>query len=184
MAWNGLYVPASAFKRIFQKKLGGNATGGIILTMQQNSMSMKPAVYVGNFKKCYSTSKPFSQNYQKNKAISNMELLLFNRMRNELQENGKKWSKTKMINPEISNHNIPSLGRFHFGQCPNKNGTACWKVSFLRFYIDEDISLHFLSPEPSQYVDISTPIIMIGDIPLENVFGWRPSAIVSTTWTI
>ncbi|MBB6326956.1 conjugative transposon TraN protein [Algoriphagus iocasae] len=43
------------------------------------------------------------------------------------------------------------------------------KTQLPRVYIDEEISLHFLSPEPIQYVDISTND-MIGDIPLENVF--------------
>lgn len=49
-----------------------------------------------------------------------------------------------------------------------QNGTLL-KTELPRVYIDEEISLHFLSPEPIQYVDISTNN-MIGDIPLENVF--------------
>ncbi|WBL42322.1 conjugative transposon protein TraN [Algoriphagus halophytocola] len=49
-----------------------------------------------------------------------------------------------------------------------QNG-ALLKTQLPRVYIDEEISLHFLSPEPIQYVDISTNV-MIGDIPLENVF--------------
>lgn len=49
-----------------------------------------------------------------------------------------------------------------------QNGTLL-KTELPRIYIDEEISLHFLSPEPIQYVDISTNN-MIGDIPLENVF--------------
>lgn len=49
-----------------------------------------------------------------------------------------------------------------------QNGTLL-KTELPRIYIDEEISLHFLSPEPIQYVDISTNK-MIGDIPLENVF--------------
>ncbi|WP_339867081.1 conjugative transposon protein TraN [uncultured Algoriphagus sp.] len=49
-----------------------------------------------------------------------------------------------------------------------QNGTLL-KSQLPKIYIDEDISLHFLSPEPIQYVDISTNK-MIGDIPLENVF--------------
>jgi conjugative transposon TraN protein len=43
------------------------------------------------------------------------------------------------------------------------------KTQLPKVYIDEDISLHFLSPEPIQYVDISTNNLL-GDIPLENVF--------------
>lgn len=35
-------------------------------------------------------------------------------------------------------------------------------------YITDDLSVHFLSPEPVQYVDISTNNI-VGDIPVENV---------------
>lgn len=49
-----------------------------------------------------------------------------------------------------------------------QNGTLL-KSQLPKIYIDEEISLHFLSPEPIQYVDISTEN-MIGDIPLENVF--------------
>ena len=49
-----------------------------------------------------------------------------------------------------------------------QNGTLL-KSQLPKVYIDEDISLHFLSPEPIQYVDISTNN-MLGDIPLENVF--------------
>lgn len=49
-----------------------------------------------------------------------------------------------------------------------QNGTLL-KTQLPKVYIDEDISLHFLSPEPIQYVDISTNK-MLGDIPLENVF--------------
>ena len=49
-----------------------------------------------------------------------------------------------------------------------QNGTLL-KSQLSKVYIDEEISLHFLSPEPIQYVDISTDN-MIGDIPLENVF--------------
>ncbi|MGV8135053.1 MAG: conjugative transposon protein TraN [Mangrovibacterium sp.] len=36
------------------------------------------------------------------------------------------------------------------------------------FFISEDISVHFVSPEPIQYVDISTNDI-VGDIPVDNV---------------
>jgi conjugative transposon TraN protein len=44
-----------------------------------------------------------------------------------------------------------------------------YKNDLQRLYINEDISLHFVSPEPIQYVDISTKN-MVGDIPVENVF--------------
>jgi conjugative transposon TraN protein len=55
-----------------------------------------------------------------------------------------------------------------FSSLAQQSGTLL-KSQLPKVYIDEDISLHFLSPEPIQYVDISTSE-MIGDIPLENVF--------------
>lgn len=55
-----------------------------------------------------------------------------------------------------------------FSAFAQKNGTML-KTELPKIYIDEDICLHFLSPEPIQYVDISTNN-MIGDIPLDNVF--------------
>ncbi|WP_026956656.1 conjugative transposon protein TraN [Algoriphagus vanfongensis] len=55
-----------------------------------------------------------------------------------------------------------------FSALAQQNGTLL-KSQLPKVYIDEDISLHFLSPEPIQYVDISTNN-MLGDIPLENVF--------------
>lgn len=55
-----------------------------------------------------------------------------------------------------------------FSAYSQQNGTLL-KSQLPKIYIDEEISLHFLSPEPIQYVDISTSN-MIGDIPLENVF--------------
>ncbi|MBN3581077.1 conjugative transposon protein TraN [Algoriphagus aestuarii] len=60
------------------------------------------------------------------------------------------------------------LGLISISANAQQNGTLL-KTQLPRVYIDEDISLHFLSPEPIQYVDISTND-MIGDIPLENVF--------------
>src|SRR5690554_732548 len=53
-----------------------------------------------------------------------------------------------------------------------------YKNNLQRLYINEDISLHFISPEPIQYVDISTKN-MVGDIPVENVF--RVKAIEDST---
>jgi hypothetical protein len=35
-------------------------------------------------------------------------------------------------------------------------------------YITDDISIHFISPEPIQYVDISTHSV-IGDLPVKNI---------------
>lgn len=38
-----------------------------------------------------------------------------------------------------------------------------------KLFIREDITLHFTSPEPIQYVDISSKSL-VGDLPLDNVF--------------
>lgn len=51
---------------------------------------------------------------------------------------------------------------------------ALYNIDLQRIYIDKDISLHFVSPEPIQYVDISTNNL-IGDIPLENIFRIKSS---------
>lgn len=47
------------------------------------------------------------------------------------------------------------------------NGTL-HKKDLKKVYVNEDISFHFVSPEPIQYVDISTSAIQ-GDIPIKNV---------------
>src|SRR5690606_16407722 len=44
-----------------------------------------------------------------------------------------------------------------------------YKDNLPQLTINEDVSLHFISPEPIQYVDISTNSL-VGDIPVENVF--------------
>src|SRR5690606_9963049 len=44
-----------------------------------------------------------------------------------------------------------------------------YKDNLPQLTINEDVSLHFISPEPIQYVDIST-YSLVGDIPVENVF--------------
>src|SRR5690606_41980968 len=44
-----------------------------------------------------------------------------------------------------------------------------YKDNLPQLTINEDISLHFISPEPIQYVDISTDNL-VGDIPVDNVF--------------
>ncbi|ERM83041.1 hypothetical protein P872_06090 [Rhodonellum psychrophilum GCM71 = DSM 17998] len=53
-----------------------------------------------------------------------------------------------------------------FGQ---KMEGALLRNDLQRVYIHEDISLHFISPEPIRYVDISTKKL-VGNIPIENVF--------------
>lgn len=50
----------------------------------------------------------------------------------------------------------------------NAQDYAYKKAELPLIYISDDISVHFRSPEPVQYVDISTNHI-IGDIPVENV---------------
>jgi len=47
------------------------------------------------------------------------------------------------------------------------NGTL-HKKDLKKVYVNEDISFHFVSPEPIQYVDISTGSIQ-GDIPIKNI---------------
>lgn len=44
-----------------------------------------------------------------------------------------------------------------------------YKDNLPQLTINEDVSLHFISPEPIQYVDISTDNL-VGDIPVDNVF--------------
>ena len=44
-----------------------------------------------------------------------------------------------------------------------------YKDNLPQLTINEDVSLHFISPEPIQYVDISTNSL-VGDIPVDNVF--------------
>src|SRR5690606_15106280 len=44
-----------------------------------------------------------------------------------------------------------------------------YKDNLPQLTINEDVSLHFISPEPIQYVDISTNSL-VGDIAVENVF--------------
>lgn len=50
-----------------------------------------------------------------------------------------------------------------------RSNGALYKNDLQRIYINEEISLHFVSPEPIQYTDISTHK-MFGDIPVDNVF--------------
>lgn len=47
------------------------------------------------------------------------------------------------------------------------NGTL-YQKDLKKIYINEGISFHFVSPEPIQYVDISTSAIQ-GDIPIKNI---------------
>jgi len=53
-----------------------------------------------------------------------------------------------------------------YAQTPNAEGVK--KTALPIIYLPDNVSVHFISPEPIQYVDISTKNI-IGDIPLKNV---------------
>jgi conjugative transposon TraM protein len=84
----GLYVPASAFRE-FSKELGGNATGGMNLTMQQNSDAMSQ-LYMSALQKMFtSTSQAVSKTIKKNKANIKYGTSVYLIDANELQENGK-----------------------------------------------------------------------------------------------
>ena len=54
-----------------------------------------------------------------------------------------------------------------FSQAKLKDGIL-QKVNLEKIYITDDISLHFVSPEPIQYVDLSSKN-MLGDMPVKNI---------------
>ncbi|SDM83196.1 conjugative transposon protein TraN [Pedobacter antarcticus] len=54
-----------------------------------------------------------------------------------------------------------------YSQGKIKDGTL-QKSKLEKIYITQDVSLHFVSPEPIQYADISTKS-MLGDLPVKNV---------------
>lgn len=84
----GLYVPASAFRE-FSKELGGNTTGGMNLTVQQNSDAMSQ-LYMSALQKMFtSTSQAVSKTIKKNKANIKYGTSVYLIDRNELQENAK-----------------------------------------------------------------------------------------------
>jgi conjugative transposon TraM protein len=84
----GLYVPASAFRE-FSKELGGNATGGMNLSMQQNSDEMSQ-LYMSAIQRMFtSTSQAVSKTIKKNKANIKYGSSVYLIDPNELQENEK-----------------------------------------------------------------------------------------------
>lgn len=84
----GLYVPASAFRE-FSKELGGNTTGGMNLTMQQNSDALSQ-LYMSALQRMFtSTSQAVSKSIKKNKANIKYGTSVYLIDTNELQENGK-----------------------------------------------------------------------------------------------
>lgn len=84
----GLYIPASAFRE-FSKELGGNTTGGMNLTMQQNSDALSQ-LYMSALQRMFtSTSQAVSKSIKKNKANIKYGTSVYLIDTNELQENGK-----------------------------------------------------------------------------------------------
>lgn len=84
----GLYVPASAFRE-FSKELRGNTTGGMNLTMQQNSDALSQ-LYMSALQRMFtSTSQAVSKSIKKNKANIKYGTSVYLIDTNELQENGK-----------------------------------------------------------------------------------------------
>lgn len=84
----GLYVPASAFRE-FSKELGGNTTGGMNLTMQQNS-DERSQLYMSALQRMFtSTSQAVSKSIKKNKANIKYGSSVYLIDTKELQENGK-----------------------------------------------------------------------------------------------
>ena len=49
-----------------------------------------------------------------------------------------------------------------------QNSPSVYRKDLPDVFISEDISLHFISPEPITYADISTPMI-VGDLPVKNI---------------
>jgi conjugative transposon TraM protein len=84
----GLYVPASAFRE-FSKELGSNTTGGMNISMQQNSDEMSQ-LYMSALQRMFtSTSQAVSKSIKKNKANIKYGTSVYLIDANELQENEK-----------------------------------------------------------------------------------------------
>jgi hypothetical protein len=82
----GLYVPASAFRE-FTKDLGGNATGGMNLQMQQDPSSMNQ-FYMSTLQKLFtSTSQAMSKTIKQNKANLKYGTFIYLIDQDELGEN-------------------------------------------------------------------------------------------------
>lgn len=61
-------------------------------------------------------------------------------------------------------------GFYSYAQTPLADGVAKSKLPII--YLPAGVSLHFISPEPIQYVDISVKNVL-GDLPLKNVLRIR-----------
>lgn len=84
----GLYVPASAFRE-FSKELGSNTTGGMNITMQQNSDDLSQ-LYMSALQRMFtSTSQAVSKTIKKNKANIKYGTSVFLIDPGELQANEK-----------------------------------------------------------------------------------------------
>lgn len=82
----GLYVPASAFRE-FTKDLGGNATGGMNLQMQQDPSSMNQ-FYMSTLQKLFtSTSQAMSKTIKQNKANLKYGTFIYLIDKDEMREN-------------------------------------------------------------------------------------------------
>ncbi len=84
----GLYVPASAFRE-FSKELGSNTTGGMNISMQQNSDDLSQ-LYMSALQRMFtSTSQAVSKTIKKNKANIKYGTSVFLIDPSELQANEK-----------------------------------------------------------------------------------------------
>ena len=84
----GLYVPASAFRE-FSKELGSSTTGGMNISMQQNSDDLSQ-LYMSALQKMFtSTSQAVSKTIKKNKANIKYGTSVYLIDPNELKENEK-----------------------------------------------------------------------------------------------
>src|SRR5690606_30452604 len=84
----GLYVPASAFRE-FSKELGSNTTGGMNISLQQNSDEMSQ-LYMSALQRMFtSTSQAVSKSIKKNKANIKYGTSVYLIDANELQEIGR-----------------------------------------------------------------------------------------------
>ena len=68
-------------------------------------------------------------------------------------------------------------GCYCYAQTPLAEGVAKSKLPIV--YLPQNVSLHFISPEPIQYVDISAKNVL-GDLPLKNVLRIRLKDSVGT----
>lgn len=75
------------------------------------------------------------------------------------------------------------LSALHLEALAQANNGTLYQKDLKKIYINDDISFHFVSPEPIQYVDISTGSIQ-GDIPIKNICRIKavPDSLSSSNW--